>query len=342
MNKKDKDSSYNGITISDVARLAGVSTATISRVINKTAYVKPETLAKVEAAIEQLDYRPQAAAQRLASRTTHCIGLLTTDISGDFFACMLKGLESAAREAGYALLISSRGQYLHTQAAVLGEQNTDGLVVFVDGLSDEELLRFNQLDFPVVLVQRSSPAGLEIPYVTVENQSGARKLVDHLIEVHGYRRIAYLKGETAHEDSYLRETGYRESLAAHNIPFDPQLVAVGGFERLQAREATEKWLREAVAIDAIFAGDDESAIGVFEALAAANLRVPEDIAVVGFDDIQLAQYLRPSLTTVRIPIEQVGAAAVTLLLQVMQKNPVTSPLLLPTELVVRESCGCCL
>ena len=219
-------------------------------------------------------------------------------------------------------------------------QALDLVLHLVDRVSDVELVRLNQIGFPVVLIHRSSPPGLSIPCVTIENKHGARMMVEHLVQVHGYRRIAFLTGREEHEDAYWRELGYRESLAAHGIPFDPQLVASGGFDKREAQSATECWLMEGVEFDAVFASDDESAMGVMEALARAGRQVPEEVAVVGFDDMDLSRHLTPPLTTVRAPIEQVGREAIKQLVRLIQMGQADPLVLLPTELVIRRSCGC--
>ena len=328
-----------------MAEKAGVSIATVSRVINRTAPVTSETKSQVQAAIAELNYRPQSAARVLASQKTNTIGLLFSEISGDFFSPLLRGMEGEAREHGFTTLIhSTGGENIASDGpaspSLLGEHNTDGVMVFVNSLSEEELAHFDQIGFPVALVHRSSPDGLNIPCITIENKRGARMLFDHLIEIHGYRRIAFLTGQEGHEDSYWREMGYRESLAAHDIPFDSELLAVGGFNRDRARDAVERWLAGGLEFEAIFAGDDEAAIGVLAALNSAGKRVPEDIAVVGFDDIALSQHLTPPLTTVRAPTEQVGREAVRQLVRLIRGDPAELSVLLPTELVIRQSCGC--
>ncbi|RME82460.1 MAG: LacI family transcriptional regulator [Caldilineae bacterium] len=333
----------SSVTIADVAREAGVSTATVSRVINENAPVSAATAMRVRAAIERLNYRPSAAARGLASRRTHLIGLLAEEISAPFFAPILRGIEKGAREAGLGLLIHcTQG----TPAAnsgyrrPLGPHNTDGILVFAGGLQEEELVYLTSLEFPVVLLHRSPPDSLDIPAVTVENKRGARELVRHLIEVHGYRRIAFLRGPEGHEDSYWREQGYREALAAADIPIEPQLLAYGGFDQKIAQQAVTAWLEQGVKPDAIFAGDDEAATGTIMALQAAGLRVPEDVAVVGFDDVYLAHPLMPPLTTVHVPIEAVGREGVRELVRLIAGGEPEPLTLLPTELVIRRSCGC--
>jgi DNA-binding LacI/PurR family transcriptional regulator len=331
------------ITIADVAERAGVSIATVSRVVNQTAPVAAETDARVRAAIAELNYRPHPAAQILAGHRTRMLGLVLPEISSGFFPPLLRGIEAVARDNGFSLLIYSTADDSPAEAPrayPLGEHNTDGLLVFTDSLPDAELARLHCIGFPVVLLHHSSPEGLDTPCITVENKAGARKLVDHLIQVHGYRRIAFLSGPPGNEDSYWRERGYRESLAAHGLPFDPALVATGGFDDEEAQAAVEQWLAEGVAIDAIFAGDDDAAVGVLNALARAGKRVPEEIAVGGFDDVPLSRYLNPPLTTVRMPIEMVGREAVRQLLHIIRHDPADPTVLLPTELVIRRSCGC--
>lgn len=330
-------------TIDDVAHKAGVSTATVSRVINNTGTVSKKTREIVLTAIQELNYRPQSAAQILAGKKTNTIGLLLQRIGGEFFSTLLRGIERCASENGYNLLIYSTQDppYNHSLLPIpVGEQNADGLLVYVNSLNPNELQRFSQIGFPVVLIHQTPPKGLPIPSVTIENKTGARRIVDHLIEVHNYRRIAYLAGRIDQEDTYWREIGYRESLDAHGIPIDPELIASGDFDRQQAKLTVESWLASGAVIDAVFAADDEMAIGVLAAFEHAGIHVPDDIALVGFDDIYLSQYLSPPLTTVRAPTEQVGREAIQLLIQKIQGQHTDNVVLLPTELVIRQSCGC--
>ena len=331
-------------TIADVAERAGVSIATVSRVINQTAPVAEETAARVQAAIAALNYVPRAAARSLASSRTDMVGLLLPKISGYFFPPLLRGIEAGTRESGFDLLIyttQDRDDPAGAPRRPLGEHNTDGLLVFTDSLDEAELVRLHDIGFPMVLLHQTPPDGLDIPCVTFENKAGARRLVDHLIEVHGYRRIGFLRGPAEHEDSYWREMGYREALEAHGIPFDAALVGVGGFEQMEAQVAVERWLGEDLVFDAIFAGDDEAASGAINALHQAGKRVPEDVAVVGFDDSPIARRMTPlPLTTVHAPIERAGYEAACQLAQLIRTGQAEPLVLLPTDLVIRRSCGC--
>ncbi len=221
----------------------------------------------------------------------------------------------------------------------LAEHNTDGLLIFTDSISDEEIFRLHGMGFPLVLLHRSTPEGLDIPSVTFENKAGARKLTDYLIEARGYRRIAFLKGPEGNENSYWREMGYRESLENHQLPYDPRIVGVGGFDGEVAARTVEAWLADGIEIEAIFAGDDELAAGVVNALHEAGLRIPEDIAVVGFDDVPLSRYITPPLTTVRAPIKSAGYEAARQLINLIEVGQAELFILLPTYVIIRRSCG---
>lgn len=331
------------VSIVEVAEHAGVSISTVSRVINQSSPVSPDKTARVLSAIEELNFHPKSAARKLASRKTETIGLLLPIISGDYFASMLRGIERGVLEGGYDLLIHSTYLEANPQTPfkrVLGEHNTDGLIVFSDSLDDKELKRLHDQDFPVILLHRSSPPGIGIPSVTVENKNGARDITNHLISVHHRRRIVFLRGPDTHEDTHWREAGYRQALEINKIKFEPSLIGSGNFNDKDAQDAIEAMLIDGIEFDAVFAGDDEAASGVLRALRWVGIHVPDDVAVVGFDDSTLASHLVPQLTTVNAQVEKAGYAAANQLIRLIKTgdpNPIT---LLPTRLVIRRSCGC--
>jgi LacI family transcriptional regulator len=326
-------------TIADVARQADVSIATVSRVLNGTTPVEVGKADRVRLAMAELQFVPRHAARVLASRRTNTIGLVLSEIGGAFFPPMLKGIEAGAHEAGYDLLIHST-QKEGPSRRPLGEHNTDGLLIFTDSLDHHELHRLYSMKFPMVLLHQTPPDALDIPVIAIENKDGAVMLVNHLIETHGRRRIVFLRGPAGHEDSVWRERGYREALEAHTIEFDPALLASGEFDEDEAFASVQNLLSEGMEFNAIFAGDDDSAIGAMRALKLAGRLVPQDVAVVGFDDVPFARYLSPALTTVRAPIEEVGREAVRQLAHLMNGTPAQALTLMRTELVIRESCGC--
>ena len=330
-------------TITDVAKLAGVSIATVSRVVNKTQDVDPALTSRVHSAVTKLKYRPHAGASSLKSKKTKNIGLVLPEIGGAYFAEMLDAIESKVAREGYSLLVySTHGQDKSQMEGglPLGSHNADGLLVFADSVPDDELLRWHAQQLPLVLLHRSPPKNSNIPMVTIENKYGAYKLVSHLIEKHGYQHIAFLHGPEEHEDSYWREQGYLQALEEYKIPVEPALIVPGDFDDIVAKEAVLKLMANGKEIDAIFAGDDASAMGAISALNQVGKKVPGDVAVVGFDDLPLSQYISPALTTVHSPIGAAGRMAVETLTRLIRSEQVELITLLPTELVIRCSCGC--
>ncbi|MCL4264650.1 MAG: LacI family transcriptional regulator [Anaerolineae bacterium] len=328
-------------TIADVARQAGVSTATVSRVINKSGNVTADTIVRVQAAIASLDYAPHSGARILASRRARTIGLITPTISDLFFTDLLRGIEQTVYENDYTLLVHATHGRPYDDiipTLPLSHHNTDGLIIFTNSVDDAHLQKLHKRHFPLVLLHRSPPAGTDIPCVTFENKDGARQMTAHLIAC-GYRRIAFVAGPAGNEDAYGREQGYREALAAHGLVVDPALIVPGDFNAVVAGTAVTHLLHSQPTIDAIFAADDESARGALAAIRQSGRRMPQDIALAGFDDSLLSQYLNPPLTTVRAPIEAAGRAATAQLIQLIHTGHADPLTLLPTELVIRESCG---
>src|SRR5690349_20325587 len=276
----------SSVTIRDVARQAGVSVATVSRYINRNAPVSAEVGERLSRVMSDLRYVPQAAARHLASRKTRVIGLLLNNLHNDFFVPLLNGIEAVIRKKEYNLIVATyHANSRDTVPPPIGPHNTDGLLVFSDGLVDEDLANLNASGFPMVLLHRTSPPSLTIPSVTVENLDITHKLVEHLIVAHGKRRILFMRGPLHQEDSVRREMGYKSALAANGLPFDEGLVLNGEFERDIAFRVLNDFLSngEHVAFDAVFSGDDDAAIGVLKALHAHNYSIPEDVAVIGFD-----------------------------------------------------------
>ena len=333
----------SSVTIRDVARQAGVSVATVSRYINRNAPVSAEVAERLDRVMSDLRYVPHAAARHLASRKTRVIGLLLNNLHNDFFVPLLNGVEAVVRQKEYNLIIATyHGNSRNNMPPPIGPHNTDGMLVFSDGLFDEDLANLNESGFPMVLVHRTSPNSLNIPSVTVENTEITHKRIEHLIQVHGKRRILFMRGPVHQEDSYQREVGYKSALAANGIPFDENLVLSGDFERDIAYHVLSDFLGngQRVAFDAVFTGDDDAAIGVLRALHKHGYKIPEEVAVVGFDDLGFASFLNPPLTTVRAPTESVGRIATERLFALLENASSGEALVLPTEIIFRRSCGC--
>jgi DNA-binding LacI/PurR family transcriptional regulator len=333
----------HSVTIRQVAQKAGVSVATVSRYINQNAPISEEVAKRLEKVMSDLQYVPHAAARTLASRKTHTIGLILMKIHRDFFAPLLSGIEAVVSEHNHIMLVAtSEPDKSNRNIAAVGAHNTDGLLIFANSLSDQQIQQLYQKNTPMVLIHRSAPESLNIPSVTVENKAATRKIIDHLIDDHHRRNIIFMRGPKNQEDSYWREVGYRASLEAHGIPFDEKLILVGEFERDIAYKSLKDFIsnQDHPPFDAIFSGDDDAAIGAIRALDEAGIQIPEQVSLAGFDDFRLSPYLSPSLTTVRAPTEDVGRVAAEQLFRLIEGQNVEATTLLPTEIILRRSCGC--
>ncbi len=323
------------VTIADVAAAAGVSVATVSKVINDRYGVADQTAARVRAVIDQLGYTSSLVAQSLRSRRSHVIGILTADIEA-FNAELLKGVAQAVRGTGYDLVVFSDCGPREDQAG--WEQRslarvsalTDGVILVTPSSVD---VRFGA---PLVAVDHNvrSPT---LPSVDSDNLSGGIAATEHLIGL-GHRRIGLLAGRPDLESARLREQGYRRALEAAGLPFEPDLVRVGGYRRESAREAARELL-ERERPTAVFAANDVSAIETIAVARSLGLSVPGDLSVVGFDNVPESALCDPPLTTVDQSVQRMGYEAVRMLLSLIE-DPSRPPaqVVLPTKLVERGSC----
>jgi LacI family transcriptional regulator len=331
------------VTIRDVAKEAGVSVATVSRFINQNAPISEEISQRLEKVMGEMRYVPHAAARQLASQKTLVIGLLLSTLHNDFFVPLLNGVEAVIRRHNYNLFIATYLPESRHMPPPIGPHNTDGLLVFADGLSDDELIGLHNRNFPVVLMHRTPPQNVKIPSVTVENKRVTFTLTEHLIKEHNRRRILFMRGPRKQEDSRWRELGYKAALQANGIEFDERIMLNGDFERDIAYAALNEFLKNASHpdFDAVFCGDDDAAIGVLRALQENHVRVPEDVSVIGFDNLGFSSFLTPALTTVAAPTEDVGRMAAERLFSILLEQQLSDEVtLLPTELIIRRSCGC--
>lgn len=332
---------YASVTIRQVAAQAGVSIATVSRYLNQKTRVSPEVAARIAQVTNDLNYHLNPVARQLASSRTKTIGFMLVDLSMDFFGPLLAGVEAVVREQAYSLLVATAKVTAQPQVLPLGPHNTDGLIVFANSLSDQQVEAFSRFNFPLVLIYRIPRNNPNLPFVAVENTAATFELIQHLITVHQRRRILFLRGPREQDNSTWREQGYRAGLAAYHLKVDENLFLDGNFETATAYQNLKQHLAEhGPNFDAVFAGDDDAAIGVLLALREAGLRVPEDVSVVGFDDSKMSRFLQPPLTTVRAPTRQVGQLAAEQLFNVILGKEVEREILLPTQIVMRRSCGC--
>lgn len=329
------------VTLRDVAREVGLSVATVSRVINGQSVVREETRRRVEEAVERLGYVPNTAARSLITQRSHTLGVLLPDVFGEFFSELIRGIDRTARRLGYHVLISGSHSDLAETEAVLRALNgrVDGLVVMTPGIGAEQLRRNLPSGVPAVLINQRG-AGTDFDSVRIDNRGGARRLVEHLMGL-GHRRIALIGGPEDNEDARERAEGYREALAAGRLPSPADLVLAGDFGQESGYAAGQCLLGLEDRPTAVFAANDSMAVGCLFALREAGLAVPFEVALAGFDDIPIARFLTPALTSVHVPIARLGEHAVTRLVERLEQGPEPAHRheVMPTELIVRASCG---
>lgn len=328
------------VTIRDVARETGVSVATVSRVLNGKGPVREETRQKVEAAVERLSYVPHGAARSLITNKTSTIGVLLPDIYGEFFSEVIRGLDLTARRHGYHVLVSgSHADQGEVEAVIRAMRGrVDGLVAMSPGLPGDRLRQVLPPGLPVVLL--NAPLGSPADTVNVDNRGGAGEMVEYLARL-GHRRIALVDGPEGNDDARDRRLGYRDALRTSGLGWSAELEIRGDFGEEAGYLAGRALATGRVQATAVFAANDSMAIGCLSALLEQGLRVPEDISVAGFDDIPIARYVTPALTTVRVAIAELGTRAMELLLDgIDQEGPrPRRHETLGTELVVRTSCA---
>ena len=328
------------MTIRDVARRARVSIATVSRAVNNTGKVRPEIRERVLRAARQLRYTPHGGARSLISGRTHTVGLLLPDLHGEYFSELIRGVDRAARRRGLHLLVSSsHGSASEAASAVQAlAGRIDGLLAMVPGEDAGFIKEALPPTLPTVLLN-SRTSGAHCPTLLVDDFGGARAMTRHLIE-QGYRRIAHIRGPEGNLQAGERLRGYRAALKGSRAA--PAIVIEGDFTEESGYRAGQAIAARTARPDAIFAANDMMAVGCLVALREAGIRVPKDVALTGFDDIPLARFVSPPLTTVRADIATLGLRALerlAALIEAKAPSDTRSAERLPVEVVVRGSSG---
>ncbi|QNK03574.1 LacI family DNA-binding transcriptional regulator [Dyella telluris] len=335
------DVSTKKATIKDVAREAKVSIASVSRVLNGLGGVTAETQDAVRKAVARLHYVPDSAARSLITGRTHTIGAVLPDLYGEFFSELIRGIDLAARARGLHLLVSSSHDGVEDAAAAVRTMRgrVDGMIIlsqFVDG----DFLEQNMpADLPAVLLD-SPVDDPRYPSINLDNVAGAQAMVKHLLDI-GHASVAFINGPAGNFDAQEREKGYRAAMRQF-APKVPLNIVAGEFTEESGYRAGRELLAQPVRPRAVFAANDMMAVGCLYAFKEAGIRVPEDIALAGFDDILIARYVTPSLSTVSVSIADLGRRALLLLTELMEgKGPIGGPhtRTLPCDVVARESCG---
>lgn len=329
-------------TIKEVARHAGVSIATVSRVFNNTGPVDTQTRARVRASALELRYVPNALGRNLSRRRTDAIGLLLPDLFGEFFSEVIRGADETAQSHGYHLLVSSSHSNKEEIAAALKMMRgrVDALIIMSPHVDAQTLNANLPRNHPVTLlncqVEDSSFDSLGI-----DNYGGARSMVGHLIQ-HGHERIAIITGTPGNIDAEERLRGYRDALREGGCLEEDDLVIRGDFSEACGVHSADTLLSLRTPPTAVFASNDSMAIGLLGALHSRGVAIPDQIALGGFDDVPVASFLSPPLTSVQVGIHNLGVLAIRRVLEAVKQNDTfqTRQTILPTRLSLRESCGC--
>ncbi len=323
-------------TLNDVAKHANVSPSTVSRILNGTASVSPDKRKSVEEAISLLGYRPNLMAQALAKGRSMTIGVVTQAISSPFYGETFVGIEQGLASSGYHPMFISghwRAEEEREAVDILTSRRADALIILGGNLEDDYLLKMAE-SLPIVTVGRTVQ-GLEHQSINISQEDGAMLGMRHLLDL-GHRRIAHISGPPSHRDAIERFTGYKNALAEYGIAYDPELVLEGNYQERAGLLATEQLLSRRTDVTAIFAANDQTAMGARLAMFRRGIRVPDDMSLIGFDDLFASGYTTPPLTTVRQPGEDMGLAAANMVFALLEGHRPKPPRL-SASLIVRES-----
>jgi len=334
------------ITIKDVAREAGVSPQTVSRAINNKGEIRPQTRQRILRIAERLGYRPNSVARSLATKRTRNIGLVVPDVSNPFFAGIARGIQDVAYLADYNTFLCNTDETAGRELRAiqsLEAQRVDGLILCSSRLSEPDLVRISERYQPLVLVNR------QIQYyqtgcILVDDATGAYEAAEYLIQL-GYRNIGLLAGPESSHSGRARAQGYERALRAHGITPLPRWRTHCSPQVEGGQAAARELFRRAPELEALLAYNDLVAVGALRACTELGRRVPDDCAIVGCDDVPLAALVSPALTTIHVPTYNLGQQAMSLLLDMMSRDPTTdrAPLLEPIvvcpHLVIRDSVG---
>lgn len=324
--------------IRDVARLAGVSVATVSRALSSPEKVSPESLKKVHTAIAEVGYRPNMLARNFRSARAYAVVVLVPDIANPFYSLFIRALEDRAHQKGYAVLLGDTRGTPERELEYVRRVETrlaDGIVQLRP--SSEKSQNNIPPDVPCV-----NACGCEYttgPAIRIDNRAAAKSMVSYLISL-GHRRIGVISGLKDNPHVIERLAGYKEALTEAGVEFEKELIAEGDFTMWSGLNAAFQFCNMKERPTAIFSMNDEMAIGAMQTLKSQRIRIPEDMSVTGFDDIAYAKYSDPALTTISQPAEEMGKMAMDMLLKVIEGEPLSQrECVLPTEFIIRKSTG---
>ncbi|NML35345.1 LacI family DNA-binding transcriptional regulator [Paraburkholderia antibiotica] len=325
------------VTLEEIARAAGVSPSTVSRILNGSARVVPAKQQAVAEAIARFNYRPNVLARGLASGRTETIGVLTQAVSSPFYAEWLRGIEEALYEPGFTpIFVSSRWNRDDERARLeqFIARRVDGIILLHAQLDEPTLIDYSRCA-PMLVLGRSVQNSATLAGLPIDNLQGARDATRHLIE-HGHREIAFIAGPPTHDDAIERLDGYRSALEEAGIGFNAELVEQGDYLETGGVAAMERLMARHPSFSAVFCANDQTAYGARLAMFRRGVRVPEDVSLIGFDDLPTSSYMTPPLTTVRQPTYEIGRLAAQGIVRMIRKQSISlSPI--PLTLITRET-----
>jgi len=328
------------VTIKDIAKVANVSTATVSKVLNnKDQRISTETRELVLKIAKEKKYIRNSMARSLVTKKTNTIGLILPDITNPFFPELARGAEDKANEAGYMIMFANTDDNADKESRylnMLAEKMVDGIILTQSAHKEGNSETLEALKLPIVLIDRDMELKNIKGRVLVDNFNGAYDGVSYLIKK-GHKKIAFITGPFSTTTSKDRLKGYEKALTDHNISINRDLIFEGEYKGQWGVQATHMLLDQKADVDAIFCGNDLIAINVIKTLKKKNIKVPEDIAIVGYDNIQFSEMIEPSLTTVNQPVYEMGYKAVELLIDILEGKVYEKIIQLETNLVIRES-----
>lgn len=303
-------------TIYEVSKLAGVSLATVSRVINDSKSVSSKTREKVVAAMQELNYRPNTVAQSLASNRSNCVGVLVSEVYGPIFGALLSGIEDELSRAGkFTIFATGHSDADKEREAIrfLISRNCDALILHVEALSDEYLQEQRDGELPFVLINRLVP-GLEDSCIVLDNEKGGYDAARMLLEA-GHRNIAYISGPLAWGDASLRLAGHKRALKEYGQRFDDRLLVEGNYSELAGSNAMTQLLQKGLPMSAVVCANDDMAAGAMDIARSYGISIPDELSIVGFDNSPISRYVHPKLSTINFPIGEMGRMGAHWILQ---------------------------
>ncbi|MCA9837784.1 MAG: LacI family DNA-binding transcriptional regulator [Trueperaceae bacterium] len=329
-------------SIKDVSRYANVSPSTVSRVLNGTAPVNAATKERVLKAVAHLNYKPNAFARGLVTNRSGGIGVIINEISSSFHSTLVQGIENVIEAAGMHLIVSSGHAKATRELKALNfisQRRPDAIIVRLETLSDDEILDWleheNVQNIPVVLIGRFIPE-LADSCIHLDNELGGYLATQHLLAT-GHQKIAHISGPLLLKDSRDRLQGYRRGLEEVGLAYDESYVIEGQFTETSGQQAMQALLERNLNLDAIFVANDQMAVGAFHILRQAGIRIPEDISIIGFDDLLISRYLYPALSTIRQPLIAMGEAAAQVALRELHQKDIKVEQSFTPELIQRQS-----